>query len=110
VPLEHAHRRPPPEKERIAMPPKPVPRLPPPPEPRQPLRFKVVDLMTEEVLAQDVSAGQAVDLLEQVRAVVDVRIYVSDPEKGWRLLTLGEQKALWELRGQQVPTPTSSAA
>jgi hypothetical protein len=72
------------------------PRLPAPPEPRQPLRFKVVDTMTERVLAEDVDARAAIDALAEVRALVDVRVYVWDrTAEDWRLLTLDEQRALW---------------
>ena len=38
--------------------------------------------------------------LEKVRSVVDVRVYVWQPRaKKWRLLSMGEQKAMWERRG-----------
>jgi len=69
------------------------------PEPRQPRRFKVVDVMTGRVLGEDVEARAALDVLAGVPAVVDVRVYVWQPRAGrWRLLTLGEQKAMWGRR------------
>ena len=38
-----------------------------------------------------------VDLLKDVHSVVDVRIFVWDDEADrWRLLTLDEQRALWD--------------
>ena len=80
--------------------PKPQPRPEPEPEPRKPRRFKVVDVMTGVVKAEDASARATVDLLAGVRSVGDVRIYVwSDEAERWGLLTLAEQRKLWELRG-----------
>ena len=39
-----------------------------------------------------------------VDSVVDVRIYAWDHgSERWILLTLGEQKALWEFRGRREP-------
>ena len=71
----------------------------PPPTPRQPRRFRVVDVMTERVLAEDADARDVLDLLKDVRSVVDVRVYVWQPRgQKWRLLTVGEQKAMWERR------------
>jgi len=85
--------------------PRSAPRRPAPtppadePAPRAPHRFRVVDVMTERVLAEDAGTRATVDLLKDVRSVVDVRISVWDPEtESWRLLTLGEQQALWALR------------
>jgi hypothetical protein len=102
VPLEQVLRKPAVEKDPIFVPPKRAPRTPDEPEPRGPLKFKVVDLMTERVLAQDVSATEAVGLLESVRAVVDVRVYVWEADaRRWRLLTLGEQRTLWGFRGRE---------
>jgi hypothetical protein len=70
-----------------------------PERPTRPRRFKVVDLMTRQVLADDVDARQAVAALNAVRSIVDVTVYVWDdgPER-WRRLTFGETKALWEQR------------
>jgi hypothetical protein len=68
-------------------------------EPKKPYRFKVVDLMTREVLADDVDARSAVDVLGGVRSIVDVTVYVWDDEaERWRRLTFGETKALWDQR------------
>ena len=80
---------------------KPQPRPEKAPEPRKPRRFKVVDVMTGAVTAEDASTRAAVDLLAGVRSVGDVRIYVwSDEAERWRLLSLAEQRKLWELRGR----------
>jgi hypothetical protein len=67
----------------------------------EPMKFKVVDVMSACVLAQDVSAREAVGMLENLRSVLDARIFVWAPGRGrWRLLSLDEQKALWGFRAQ----------
>jgi hypothetical protein len=99
VPLDEVLERPAERPDPIFVPPKPAPRPAKEPEPRAPRRFKVVDVMTGQVLAEDASVRATVDLLRGVRSVVDVRISVWDPKAGdWRLLTLGEQQAVWRLR------------
>jgi hypothetical protein len=87
----------------VFVPRKPRERPLPPPEPKQPRTFKVVDIMSRDVLAEGASARVTVDLLKEIRSVVDVRIYVWEPTlEKWRLLTLGEQKALWRFREQRA--------
>jgi len=77
------------------------PREPKPTEPLAPLEFKVVDVMSARVLADGIAARATVELLEGIRSVLDVRIYVwMRQAKRWRLLTLDEQKALWGFRHQ----------
>jgi hypothetical protein len=77
----------------------------------QPHVFKVVDVMTREVLAEDVDARGAVSVLEDVPSVVDITVYVWEPEaERWRLLTFGETKALWEYRGRLQAQPEPSSA
>lgn len=72
---------------------------PAPAEPKQPYRFKIADVMTREVLAEDVDARSAVGVLGGVRSIVDVTVYVWDHEaERWRRLTFGETKALWDQR------------
>jgi hypothetical protein len=67
------------------------------PKPRAPRRFRIVDVMTREVLADDVAARDAVAALKDVRSVVDVNVYVwVDEPARWRLLTLGEARTLLE--------------
>jgi hypothetical protein len=69
--------------------------------PAEPLRFEVVDVMSSRVLAHGASAREAVEVLEGMRSVVDVRVFVWAPERRrWRLLALGETKALWAFRGR----------
>jgi hypothetical protein len=97
VPLEDAReqRRP----EPVVVPPKPRKRPDPPPEPRRPPRFKVVDVMTRQVLAEDADGRATVDVLKGVRSPVDVHISRWDHDAGvYRLLPLGEQRAIWALR------------
>lgn len=55
--------------------------------------------MTRQVLGEDVDARAAVDLLEDVRSVVDVEIFVWESKsERWRMLTFGETQALWDYR------------
>lgn len=67
----------------------------------EPLRFRVVDVMSARVLGEDVDARQTVGLLEDMRSVIDARIFVWVPRTGrWRLLSLEQQKTLWGFRGR----------
>lgn len=80
-------------------------------EPRQPRVFKVVDVMSREVLAEDADARSAVAVLEDVPSIVDVTVYVWDAKaERWRMLTFGETKTLWEYRGrlQEPAEPAGS--
>jgi hypothetical protein len=100
-PLDSVLRKPEPKPDLPLVRRKPQPRPEKAPEPRKPRRFKVVDVMTGAVTAEDASTRAAVDLLAGVRSVGDVRIYVwSDEAERWRLLSLAEQRKLWELRGR----------
>lgn len=68
---------------------------------KQPYRFKIIDVMTRRVLAEDVDARAALEVLAGVRSLVDVTIHVWHPAaEEWVRLTFGEAKALWELRDQ----------
>lgn len=83
---------------------KPEASPPPAVEPRKPLEFKVIDIMTREVLADRADARATVDALEELRSIVDVTIYVWEPARErWRKLTFGETKALWAYRGSTEP-------
>jgi hypothetical protein len=85
--------------EPLFVPRKPRPRPPEAPAPRRPREFKVVDLMTRQVLAEGASARETVDILSGIRSVVDVSVYVWQPERDrWRMLTFDELRALWRLR------------
>jgi hypothetical protein len=99
VPLEKALKKPSSEQDLVLVALERPPRATESIEPLAPMKFKIVDVRSSRVLAEGISARAAVDLLEGVRSVVDIRIYVWMREaKRWRLLTLDEQKALWEFR------------
>jgi hypothetical protein len=101
VPLDSTLRRADAPAEPLYVPPKREPRPPEPPAPRPPRAYKLVDVTSGEVLAEDVDTRAAIGVLEGLRSVVDVRIYVRDDATGrWVLLTLGEHKALWDYRGK----------
>jgi hypothetical protein len=72
------------------------------PEPKLPRRFKVVDVMTERVLAEGADTRATVDLLEGVRSFVDVSIHVWEEKAAkWQQLTQREARMLWGLRGRR---------
>lgn len=69
------------------------------PTPRPPRRFKIVDVVTNDTLAEHVDTRTALRVLRDVHSTTDVRVYVSAPDTGgWRLLSLREQRALWDAR------------
>jgi hypothetical protein len=99
VPLDSVLEKPAPSGEPFFVPPRPAPRAPKPAEPRAPRRFRIVDVVTREVLADDAPARDAVEALADVRSIVDVHVSVWEPKaERWRLLTLDEQRLLWDRR------------
>jgi hypothetical protein len=105
VPLERTVTKPSSAVEPVFVPRKPAPRPTEAPEPRPQRSFRVVDVMTREVLVADGTARETVDALEQVRSIVDVDLYVWQPtQERWRMLTFGERRAMWELQGT-TPSP-----
>jgi hypothetical protein len=99
VPLDKVLKKPAPSREPVFVPPKPRPRPAAAPQPRKPRRFRVVDVVSARVLAEDTDAHATLRVLKGVQRVVDVRVYVWQPRaKKWRLLTMAEQKAMWERR------------
>ena len=75
--------------------------------PKAPPRFRVVDVMTERVLADGASTREAVAVLGDVRSVVDVKVSVwNETGRRWRLLTQREQKALWGHRRAGAASPS----
>jgi hypothetical protein len=101
VPLERVLRQPGSDSDKVRVLPRPKPPAPKAPAPRQPRQFKVVDVMTREVLAEGADLRTTVKLLEDVRSVVDVTIWVWQPEQErWRMLTLDEARSLWDYRGR----------
>ena len=104
VPLDKVLKKPAPADERLlrVRRPKPVdePSEPESPDVPEPHRFRIVDVMTRQMLVDDADARATVAVLEDTRSVVDVLIDVWEPDTGeWRRLTLSEQKALWGFRG-----------
>ena len=97
VPLDKVLEQPRPRQEPLFVPPRP--KEPKPPEPRAPRRFKVVDVATQAVLADGAGARETVGVLNDVRSTVDVHVSVWEPKaERWRLLTLDEQRLLWDRR------------
>ncbi len=99
VPLDKVQKKPAPSPEPFWAPPKRQPREPKPVEPKAPLKFRVVDVLSRAVLADDAGAREALGVLNGMRSIVDVQVFVWQPEAGkWRLLTLDELRTLWERR------------
>ncbi|MGZ4279255.1 MAG: hypothetical protein ACXVVU_21615 [Solirubrobacteraceae bacterium] len=108
VPLESTLRKADAPAEPLYVPPKRAPRPVQAPAPRPPRAYKLVDVTSGEVLAEDVDTRAAIRVLEGLGSVVDVRIYVwDDTTEHWVLLTLGEHKALWAYRGRLGAEPAS---
>ena len=81
----------------VVVPTPPAPRPAPVPAAREPRRFKVVDVLSGEALVADADLRATVDALARVRSNVDVRVYAWEPAlEAWRLLTVGEQRLLWD--------------
>ena len=77
---------------------------PQPTGPRGPWRFKVVDVMTRQVLAEGIDARRTVELLEDVRSIVDVSLYAWEHNlERWRPLTLAERRTLWSAAEPWAP-------
>jgi hypothetical protein len=76
---------------------KPAEKPPKQTAPRGPRRFRVVDVMTRQVLADDADARATVELLKGVRSFVDVSVHVWEEHAGgWQQLTQREQRMLWD--------------
>jgi hypothetical protein len=87
--------------EPVFVPRTPEPREPEAPEPRLPRRFRVTDVMSRAALIDDASAREAIDVLKDVRSIVDVNVFVWQEERErWRMLTFPERHAMWELAGR----------
>ena len=98
-----------PLEDTLAKPEKPftpiAPRLPArapelkPHEPRRPRSFRVTDVLSRRILAENADARGTLDLLAGTRSIVDVTIDVWDPKAGrWRRLAHGEKSTLWNSR------------
>ena len=101
VPLEKTLRQPAPEPARRRA--RPAPKRTPRstgPDPAPPRRFRVIDALSREVMAEDASLAQTIELLGGVRQPVDVSVYVWEPKADdWRLLTRRELSLLWDRKG-----------
>ena len=74
------------------------------PEPRKPPKFKLVDVMTRQILAEDVGTRKTVEVLEGMRSVVDVNVYRwDDKTEAWQQLSQGDRRKLWQLR-ERLPS------
>ena len=103
VPLDSVLRKPSGRRDAIYVPPQQPPKAPPPAEPRRPRMFKVVDIRSREVLAEGATARATIEILNGVRHIVDVNVYVWLPAtEQWRLLTFDEQRLLWSHRDPEV--------
>jgi hypothetical protein len=103
VPLEKVLKQPSatPERRRARPIPKPAPKEKPA-EPAPPRRFRVIDSLSRELLADDVDAAETLDLLHGIEKPVDVSVYVWEPRaETWRLLTRRERSLLWDVRNRR---------
>ena len=103
VPLEKVQAKPAHRSERFFVPPKRRPRKPKPAAPRAPRSFRVVDVATRAVLADGVAIRETLAVLGDAQSIVDVNVFVWEPEEDrWRLLTLAEQRTLWQRRATRT--------
>ena len=113
VPLEDGAPAPaePREREPLFVPRKPAPKAPVAPPPKPPSRFKVVEVTTGRVLAEDAGVRATVELLrDDVASITDVAIWTWSEKHGrYVLLTHREQRRLWDLRDRVGPAPAASA-
>jgi hypothetical protein len=108
VPLEKTLKQPAsePVRRRARPVPKPAPRKREP-EPAPPRRFRVIDALSRELLADDAGLAQTIQVLGDVRQQVDVSVYVWEPKADdWRLLTRRELGLLWDRRPQAATAGT----
>jgi hypothetical protein len=100
VPLEKTLRQPASEPVRRRA--RPLPKRKPPvrdAEPATPRRFRVIDALSREVIAEDAGLEETAELLGDIRQLVDVSVYVWEPKADdWRLLTRRERSLLWDRR------------
>jgi hypothetical protein len=108
VPLEEDASAPaaPGEREPLFVPRKPAPKPAPEPAPKAPSRFKVVEVTTHRVLAEDAGVRATVELLREIPSITDVAIWIWSATHGrYVLLTHREQRRLWDLRDAVRPAP-----
>ena len=74
------------------------PRPPSPSEPPAKTTFRVVDVLSGEVLGEDLDARDAVEALAGMRTALDARVYLRHGANArWRLLSLADTRRLWAL-------------
>ena len=87
-----------------------TPRVQPASAPRPVPKFRVVDVMTRQALADDATTRETAAVLRDIRSIVDVNVYVRrGSQERWQLLPLGDLRALWELARAQAPADTAAA-
>jgi hypothetical protein len=97
VPIESVEKRPSAIKP-VFVPREPLQRAERESTPRAPKRFKVVDIVSRQPLVDAAGTRETVEALKDVRSIVDVNVYVWQEERArWRLLSLAEQRAIWDL-------------
>jgi hypothetical protein len=111
VPLEQTVRKPSEQAEPVLVAPaardKPKPAVDAEPGPRRPRLFKVVEISTRQTLAEGTDAAATIEVLNGVRSVVDVNVYLWQPDtEKWRLLTYNERRLLWDARRVHTPFAT----
>jgi hypothetical protein len=108
VPLEKTLKQP--AREPVRRRARPVPKSTPrkrEAEPAPPRRFRVIDALSRELLADDAGVAQTIEVLGGVRQQVDVSVYVWEPKADdWRLLTRRELGLLWDRRPQAATAGT----
>jgi hypothetical protein len=99
VPLEREQEPPKPSGDKLSVPRKPRRKPPAEPKVRRPRQFKIIDVVTRKTLAERVDTRTTLRVLGDVRSNVDVHVYVHVPDTdAWRLLSLNEQRVLWDAR------------
>ena len=94
VPLESATGRDP-VAEPVRVPRKPRPPAKPAPEPRAPHRFRIIDVMTRQTLADDAGVRETAEILKGVRSLVDVSVYVwQETLERWQLVPFSDVEAI----------------
>jgi hypothetical protein len=77
--------------------------------PRTPRRFKLVNALSGQVLADGAGVREVVELMHGMRSVADARVYVWEPDaSGWRPLALREQQVLLD-RARERPSGPNPA-
>jgi hypothetical protein len=99
VPLEKRTTKPDRSQDVLYVPRKHTPAPAQPPAPKPARTFKVMDVVSRQVLAEGTDTRRTVDVLKSVRSIVDVQVYVwQSARETWRMLGLDEVRLLWAHR------------